>query len=30
MNLLKLGIPKGNLERATIELFRKAGWKIGT
>jgi ATP phosphoribosyltransferase len=28
--LIKLGIPKGNLERATIELFRKAGWKIGT
>jgi len=26
--LLKLGIPKGSLEQATIELFRKAGWKI--
>ncbi len=25
---LKLGIPKGSLERATIELFRKAGWNI--
>ena len=25
---LKLGIPKGSLEQATIELFRKAGWKI--
>jgi len=26
--LLKLGIPKGSLERATIELFEKAGWRI--
>jgi ATP phosphoribosyltransferase len=26
--LIRLGIPKGSLERATIELFRKAGWKI--
>jgi ATP phosphoribosyltransferase len=25
---LKLGIPKGSLEQATIELFQKAGWKI--
>jgi len=25
---LKLGIPKGSLERATIELFQKAGWRI--
>jgi ATP phosphoribosyltransferase len=25
---LKLGIPKGSLEKPTIELFRKAGWKI--
>ncbi len=25
---LKLGIPKGSLEAATIELFRKSGWKI--
>jgi ATP phosphoribosyltransferase len=25
---LKLGIPKGSLENATIELFRKSGWKI--
>jgi ATP phosphoribosyltransferase len=25
---LKLGIPKGSLEQSTIELFRKAGWKI--
>jgi len=28
VNLLKLGIPKGSLETATIELFRKSGWKI--
>ncbi len=28
MNVLKLGIPKGSLQDATIELFRKAGWKI--
>src|SRR4030042_6147227 len=28
MNLLKLGIPKGSLENATIELFKKSGWKI--
>ena len=28
MSLLKLGIPKGSLENATIELFRKSGWKI--
>ena len=26
--LLKLGIPKGSLERATMELFQKAGWRI--
>ena len=25
---IKLGIPKGSLEKATIELFKKAGWKI--
>ena len=25
---LKLGIPKGSLEDATIELFSKAGWRI--
>jgi len=25
---LKLGIPKGSLEKATIELFERAGWKI--
>lgn len=28
MKKLKLGIPKGSLENATIELFRKSGWKI--
>lgn len=30
MNTLKLGIPKGSLEEATIELFRRAGWKVRT
>ena len=29
-NLLKLGIPKGSLEEATVELFKKAGWQIAT
>jgi ATP phosphoribosyltransferase len=28
VKLLKLGIPKGSLEKATIELFRRSGWKI--
>ena len=28
MNVLKIGIPKGSLENATIELFKKSGWKI--
>ncbi len=28
MKVLKVGIPKGSLENATVELFRKAGWKI--
>ncbi len=28
MNILKLGIPKGSLESATIDLFKKSGWKI--
>jgi len=27
-NLLKFGIPKGSLESATVDLFRKAGWNI--
>ncbi len=30
MNKLKLGIPKGSLERATIALFDKSGWQIRT
>ena len=30
MSTLKLGIPKGSLESATVELFRRAGWKIRT
>ncbi len=28
MKILKVGIPKGSLENATIELFRKSGWRI--
>jgi len=28
MSILRLGIPKGSLEEATIELFRKSGWRI--
>jgi ATP phosphoribosyltransferase len=28
VNVLKVGIPKGSLENATIELFKKSGWKI--
>ena len=28
MNILKLGIPKGSLQDTTVDLFRKAGWKI--
>ena len=28
MNQLKLGLPKGSLEKATIDLFEKAGWLI--
>ncbi|RPJ43444.1 MAG: ATP phosphoribosyltransferase, partial [Deltaproteobacteria bacterium] len=28
MDKLKFGIPKGSLEKATIELFQKAGWVI--
>lgn len=30
MSRLDLGIPKGSLEAATIELFRRSGWKITT
>ena len=29
-NELKFGLPKGSLEKATIDLFGKAGWKIKT
>ena len=28
MRVLKLGIPKGSLQDATIKLFEKSGWKI--
>lgn len=28
MSLLKLGIPKGSLQEATLDLFARAGWKI--
>ncbi len=28
MKILKVGIPKGSLESATIELFKKSGWRI--
>ena len=28
MNQLKLGIPKGSLESATVDLFAQAGWTI--
>ena len=27
---LRLGIPKGSLEQATIDLFRRAGFNIST
>lgn len=30
MEKLKLGIPKGSLEKATIDLFKKSGWNILT
>jgi ATP phosphoribosyltransferase len=29
VKILKVGIPKGSLENATIELFKKSGWRIG-
>jgi len=29
-NRLKIGIPKGSLEKATIDLFKKSGWNIVT
>jgi len=28
MSLLKLGLPKGSLQDATLDLFARAGWKI--
>lgn len=28
MSVLKLGIPKGSLQEATLDLFARAGWKI--
>src|SRR6201987_5436608 len=28
MSLLKLGIPKGSLQDATIDLLARAGWKV--
>ena len=28
MNKLKLGIPKGSLQEATLQLFSRAGWRI--
>mgnify|MGYP006210082455 CR=1 FL=1 len=30
MPQLKIGIPKGSLETATVELFADAGWAIST
>jgi len=30
MSNLRLGIPKGSLQDTTVELFRKAGWRIKT
>ena len=30
MDKLKIGIPKGSLEKATIDLFAKAGWIVKT
>ena len=30
MSILKLGIPKGSLENATVDLFRRAGFNITT
>jgi ATP phosphoribosyltransferase len=28
MNKLSFGIPKGSLQKATINLFEKSGWRI--
>lgn len=30
MNVLQFGIPKGSLEAATVELFRRSGWKVSS
>jgi ATP phosphoribosyltransferase len=30
MKILKIGLPKGSLEKATIDLFAKSGWRIKT
>jgi ATP phosphoribosyltransferase len=30
MPVLKLGLPKGSLEAATVDLFRRAGFNIST
>lgn len=30
MSVLRLGVPKGSLQDTTVELFRKAGWRIST
>ena len=30
MSVLKLGIPKGSLQDATIDLLARAGWKVTT
>jgi ATP phosphoribosyltransferase len=28
MNVIKIGIPKGSLENNTVDLFKRAGWRI--
>ena len=28
VNILRLGIPKGSLEQSTVDLFKRAGWRI--
>jgi len=30
MNVLQLGLPKGSLEQATIDLMKKSGWRVTT
>src|SRR5713226_8597523 len=29
MKQLRLGVPKGSLQEATLQLFARAGWRIG-